>query len=371
MFIYSSAFILSIGIFILLNRGKLTRLRSALQRNVSLMPVMAACVPTFLVAALRYDVGTDYFTTYYTGFYRILAGIGFDHFEVGYWLLNKVVQLFTNNVFVVFAITSLLFVVFSYAAIGYLSDNIVFSILLFMLSRYYFIGLNTVRQFIALAIFAYAMRFAIERKLRSYIIFACLAISFHISTIVLIPVYWLINFKVKARYVILACLITLIAGNSFVSLAYILLPSSSKYGVILSAYSIAGSLFSIGTIGINLFYLYIYYSGFVERKNDLKYRCFLWLQILATLTTMLIPSIPVIERVYWSFSFCSFISLPYMLQGIKSQAKRVLITIILICGLCFYMYYDIVILQDHEVLPYDSIIHHEPIPSIDFNFHSI
>lgn len=366
MWIYFIAFGLSVGIFLLFNRGGLTT-KDRVGR-IKLFPIVAACVPPLLVAALRYNVGTDYFATYYTGFYRILAGIDFDQFEVGYWLVNKAVQLFTDNVFVMFAISSLLFVGFSYAAIGALSKNVAFSILLFMLTRYYFIGLNAVRQFIALAIFAFAMRYAIDRDLKRFLLFSCFAVSFHISTVVLIPIYWLINYDAKPKNVAIGCAALLVGGNALLGIVSILIPESSKYGIILSGYGTAGSLFTVGTIGINIFLLIIFYSGYREYRNDAYYRCFLWLQVVATMSTMLLPFVPVIERVYWTFSFFSFISLPYMLRGITSQAKRMMATIVLVAGLGFYMYYDIAILEDHEVVPYDSIVDHQPIPSIEFDF---
>lgn len=352
--------------FLLLNRGVLaTKKRDG---RVIIFPVVAACIPPLLVAALRYNVGTDYFATYYTGFYRILAGIDFDQFEVGYWLVNKAVQVFTDNVFVMFAVSSLLFVGFSYAAMGVLSKNVAFSILLFMLTRYYFIGLNAVRQFIALAIFAYAMRWAIERDLKRFLLFSGLAISFHISTAVLIPIYWLVGFDAKPKYAVIGCIALLVGGNALLSVISVLLPESSKYGIILANYDTAGSLFIVGTIGINIFLLLISYAGYEERRDEAYYRCFLWLQVIATMSTMLLPVFPVIERVYWTFSFCSFISLPYMLRGIASQAKRMLATIVLVAGLGFYMYYDIAILEDHEVVPYDTVIDHRPMPSIEFDF---
>ena len=224
------------------------------------------------------------------------------------------------------------------------------------------------RQFIALAIFAFAMRYAIERDLKRFLLLSCLAVSFHISTAVLIPIYWLINYVAKPRKVVIGCIALLVGGNALLGIISSVIPESSKYGIILSNFDAAGSLFTIGTIGINIFLLTIYYAKYREHRDEAYYRCFLWLQVLATMSTMLLPVIPVIERVYWAFSFCSFISLPYMLRGIGSQANRMLAIIALVTGLGFYMYYDIAILEDHEVVPYDTIADHQPIHSIEFDF---
>ena len=119
-------------------------------------------IPPMFLASVRYKVGTDYGKTYYTGFYRILENNNFDDFEFGYFYLNKIIQIFTENVFILFILTSILFVGITFAAIYELSVNIPLSIILLLVTRYYFIGLNVVRQFIAMAICTYAIKFIVE-----------------------------------------------------------------------------------------------------------------------------------------------------------------------------------------------------------------
>ena len=368
MLIYFLTIGLSIGIYLILNHGKVTSSISDNKR--AYLPLVAASLPPMVVSAIRYNVGTDYFTTYYSGFYRILNGSLFDQFEIGYWLVNKAVQLFTDNVFVLFALTAVLFVGFTYAAIGSLSDNVVLSIMMLMFTRYYFISMNGVRQFIALAIFAYAMRYVVDRNLKKFLLFACLAMSFHVSTFVLLPIYWLIQIDPKPKYTVIGTIALLVGGNVVLGMVSAVIPDDSKYGSILSSSGSVGTLFTIGTIGINILMTAIYYSGYKKRESIDKYRCYLWMQILATMCTMLLPVLPPIERIYWSFSFLSIVSLPYMLSGIVAQARRIAAGAILICGLGFYMYYDIAVLEDHEVVPYETIIGHDPTPYDGFDYRS-
>lgn len=379
MVIYLIAFVVSIISYLLFSKslvrdGRMSRHEHSNDCKIGLfekrpmLPFVISAMPLILVSGLRYNVGTDYFKTYYTGFYRVMQGNGFDKFEIGYVALVKLIQVFTSNVFVLFFITSVITIGFTFAAVRHMSSNVAFSILLFMISRYYFIGLNAVRQMMACAVFSYALVFALRRDLKKYLVFALLAVSFHYSTLILVPTYWLMMISWTPKKTILTLMITGILGTvAFPILAYVL-PSASKWGIILANYSLAGSLFIFGTIVLNIFILIVYYSVGEHYKHGRAYQCFLYLQIMAVAMTLLLPSIPVVERVYWSFSYASIICLPAILSNVKPVWWRAVARSLLIGVLAIYTAYDIGILYDHQVIPYDSIIGKEPEYSTDFGY---
>lgn len=332
------------------------------------LPFVLAALPLVLVSGLRYGVGTDYFNTYYTGFYRLLSGYLFDQFEIGYYLLNRAVQFFTDNVFVLFFITSLVVVGFTFAAFRRMSPNVVFSILLFLITRYYFISMNGVRQLMACAVFAYALSFAIKRELKPYLVFTIVAISFHYSAVILLPTYWLMNVSLPPRRAVLLLAVFAVGGGLGYTLLSRILPASSKWGYTLFNTGVAGILFTVGTILLNLFILGVYYLPYREHKDEFQYRCFLYLQVVAVAFTLLLPWIPAVERVYWCFSYPMMISFPVMASYIKPKALGVAASAILIAVFSAYCIYDIGVLNDHEVLPYDTIFRHEPVPSGEWTY---
>ncbi len=376
MTVYILAFALSIGLYLLFSKSPMGRgCTSNAQSGVpglpgkrAILPFVVSAMPLVLVSGLRYNVGTDYFNTYYTGFYRVLAENDFDQFEAGYTLLVKLIQVFTDNAFVLFFVTALITVGFTFAAFRRMSSNVAFSILLFMISRYYFIGMNGVRQMMACAVFAYALTFAIKRNLVPYLIFSLVAVSFHYSAVLLLPTYWLMRIDWSPKKAIMLLAITGALGTVAFPLLVRFVPAATKLGNILNTYQVAGALFIFGTIALNLFILFVYYRIYRQHSQEAWYRCFLYLQIVAVVATLLLPSVPSIERIYWSFSFPSIICLPMVLKQISPHLMRVTATGILVVVLTTYMAYDIGILQDHQVIPYDSIVGHEPVHSTEFTY---
>lgn len=378
MTVYVIAFALSIGLYLLFSKrpnskgekhSKAVRGQSTgLAPKRAIFPFVISATPLVLVSGLRYNVGTDYFNTYYTGFYRLMAGSDFDQFEIGYKLLVKGIQVFTDNVFVLFFVTALITVGFTFGAFRRMSSNVAFSILLFMITRYYFIGMNGIRQMMALAIFSYSLTFAINRDLRSYLVFALLATSFHYSTVLLLPTYWLmqIDWSPK-RTVAFMAIVGAFGSVAFPILARVL-PAASKWGNILNTHNVAGNLFIFGTITLNLFILVVYYTLYRDHGDEGWYRCFLYLQVMAVATTFLLPSIPVIERVYWSFSFPSIICLPTILRCSKPAWWRMTSTALIVSVFTFYMVYDIGVLYDHQVVPYESIVGKEAVHSTEYAY---
>ena len=322
--------------------------------------VVVAALPIIFIAGVRYNVGTDYINTYYTGFYRLLEGSEWDNFEFGYRILNKMIQLFSNNVFILFFITAVIFVGFTYAGIYSLSLDIPLSIALFFISRYFFIGLNGVRQFIAMAILLYSIRYIFERKLGIYLIFSFLSFSFHYSALIFIPVYLVSYIDISPKKYIVLCslgILILLFGKDIINGIL----SLTKYGQLLNRYSYAGVKFTLFTIVLNLFIIFVFFIKYMDLRENIMYRTYLNIQVLATLSTFALRTIPSMERIYWYFSFPLIVSFPYIIKQYNNMKLRKAITCTLFFLLGVYFIYDIIILRDHEVLPYDWFFGHSPI----------
>ena len=83
------------------------------------------------------------------------------------------------------------------------------------------------------------------------------------------------------------------------------------------------------------------------------------IEIIAFLIALILRFIPVSERVYWIFSFPIIISLPYFIaHGSKYRKVFECLMLLIFLG---YMIYDIVILKDHNVIPYDWILGKKPV----------
>ena len=118
--------------------------------------IVIAILPMSLISGLRYGLGTDYFYTYFPGFYATLVG-NYPYSEHLFNYLIKSITLFTNNPQWLFIITSFIFNIFIILSIKNISKKWVISSIIYIFGNIFFISLNNVRQSCALAISIYAI----------------------------------------------------------------------------------------------------------------------------------------------------------------------------------------------------------------------
>lgn len=145
----------------------------------------------FLVSIFRYNIGADY-ATYVEMFEYINLSLTFDdifiHTEPLYFILNKLVYLFSSNSILLFISVSIIIYSTLYKAIKSVSTDYVFSLFLYIVTTYYFISLNQIRQSISLVLFLYSLSALINDKKIKYLVINTVAILFHYSAIfTLIP----------------------------------------------------------------------------------------------------------------------------------------------------------------------------------------
>ena len=178
------------------------------------LPVMVFTVLVIIsfqiVAGFRYDVGTDYvnYMLIYTEiFNKGIGGATGEKIEIGFAILCKILAFFTYKPFVMFFITSLFINVLIILELRRHSSCFWMACLMFILTSEFLTTLNIVRQAIAMAILFSANRFLIDRKFISYCVCAVLASLFHLSALILIPVYFVVDKPAwsKLTWIMVAC----------------------------------------------------------------------------------------------------------------------------------------------------------------------
>lgn len=312
--------------------------------------VLLSFLPLFLVSALRYDVGTDYFYRYVPGFQWMMCG-GQETYEKGFLLINKIVLLFTRDYAWLFILTSFLFCFFVYKAIYQQSEDIVYSILLLVVTTAYFISMNTVRQCVAVAIFLYATKYIKQEKFLKYLIWIIIAGTIHMSAYIYIPVYFLCKNKVKTQIMIL---IFIIVSKSVLTKIFIEIISLTKYyGYFNSAFNTGE--FDFWTFAINFSILIFCYVFYKQGKNDMEYKIFTNIQFISVSLLLFSATIPLISRIIICFTFSQIIFLPKIFNYIKNRFIRNSAKFIVLTLYIIYMINTIVIRGYHEVLPYQTI----------------
>lgn len=151
----------------------------------------------FIVAAIRFDVGWDY-VSYFDlieknhKFYSAQIE-RLEPFNQGIIFLSQFVG-FTQLYF----ITTSFIIYFSfYNTFKKYSADFAISILLFLaLPIFFFNSLSIIRQFVAIAIVLYGIPYIISKKIFRFYFILVIAILFHKSAIIAVPLYFLYDRKV-------------------------------------------------------------------------------------------------------------------------------------------------------------------------------
>lgn len=156
----------------------------------------------FVVSAFRNHVGTDYGV--YLSIYKNIENRIYDPegVEIGYFYLNQLTNWIFGGEYTIFLVTSLIIIGLIYITIKRFSVNPILSAILFM-CLFYITGFNIIRQYIALAIIFYSLRYCQSKT--KWIIPVLIASLFHITAIFIIPFYLLakLNFNKKQYLFIL------------------------------------------------------------------------------------------------------------------------------------------------------------------------
>lgn len=164
----------------------------------------------FLPMALRYNVGTDYIA-YVNYFYS--PSLLVENSELGYYLINIVVQKLELDVQWVFVISSFVILV---PVVFFIKKKDYFYILLIYNLLFYLESFNLVRQSISLSFVLLALyKFWYNKNVIQYLVLVLISVLFHTSSVIFIPLVFLSFLRVdKKAYLLAAIFLSLFSLNT-------------------------------------------------------------------------------------------------------------------------------------------------------------
>lgn len=326
--------------------------------------LVAMMVPS-IVAAIRYDVGTDYYN--HLGWYsEISSGINYsrDILDIGFVYVARFFSfvnigfpgvLFTLSFITTFCVLKVLLM---YKDI--VSVTFGYFVYLFV---YYQLSLNLMRQVTAGALFILSLAYIIDnKKILAYTIFF-LAFSFHSSVIIGLPMLLWKNIFVEEKY-------THIKKAVYIILMLIIfsLPILAPYIVsIMLAIGRYVYYFAVGMgyqpIGIGFFryLLLLLLPGFMFRKNLKNYKSILLFYSTSIVGYILWLSSYVSTNVIYRVAYNNLIALIicsaffYKQASYKKLDKQLLIKVFLVLPILIFWIYDYFYLGAGETVPYITI----------------
>lgn len=315
-------------------------------------------IPLTVIGAVRAYVGIDYTTYSYYQIPEILRGVPNVKFEflakqivfLGYKLSGE------THYFWIFSIIHIVLMFFTYIYIIKQSPNISLSILLLVLSTFFAFGLSGMRQAIGTSIVFCGFFYLSKKRIIPYIFFVVIASLFHSSAIIyffLIPlayiyIPWGIQFLILVFSVFFAQF-----GTKFISSIMLKYNFFSEYvgGIFYTgAYSKYFLYFVIAIFCINFFFL-----NLKKTQEFVIDKLYINLNLLMTITGIMMPAIPTPERDVYMFLPIQLILVPKIVHNIRDRREKVVAIVIYLS--IFVLFYIFVILKDNRyaTLPYRTI----------------
>lgn len=312
----------------------------------------AIIVPLFLLIALSSlrsnRVGTDsgaYTAAYVQKYYPYEYGFNKD-IEYGYQLLDAFVLNFSYNYFWLFLLTSILVVPLYMVTIKKLSINYYYSVFIYITFGIYTFFFNGLRQGIAMSICFFCLPYLVEKRWILYFIFVVIASMFHISALVMLPMYYLVNTKFKLEYKVFGCfIISMLASQILIGY---LAEGNIRYEHYTEKAEKTGGYITLlfyTLIGVLLFVLGKKYRNFDIRFNKFEQILLCGLALVVPVSLLgTDPSGP--QRVLYYFAGVVIFLIPYILREIKSAYFNMLFIFLSI------VYFLLITMRFSNLYPY-------------------
>lgn len=274
-------------------------------------------------SGLRFNVGTDYGLYYYIYNTYISKTFSLNDYystnqEFGYYLLSWITKNVSNSPYGIFWASSIITYIPIYSTIKRESQNFTFSILLFFLLGIYTGPFNIIRQWIAIAINFYSLKYIDENR-KKFILLNIVGTLFH-STCIFIMIIQLLAKNIKPTFSFFA--FTVILGIMFIIFfekTYFMSILFSKLNPRYGNYFVP----RYAGIGLKLLTLLrallILYFLLFTKKTEYQYEKNL---LIISLFFMLIGFVNVyVARVELYFSICLVILLPNVLYQMKLKER--------------------------------------------------
>lgn len=267
-------------------------------------------------SAIRDGIGIDYYE-YFRHIEIIQEGLP-DYMEEGFQRVVLFLSRFDESprfIVIVFGVITIWLYV---RAIWEESVNVRDSIFIFLCWGYYFLTFNTIRNYFALALVLYAIKFIKEDKKSLFYIFVLIASTFHKTALVCIPIYFLATLKLRKEHFVLLSALTLAAlvGKKYLRrIVFIFYPHFEN-----NVYDTGRiSYFNIiKALAIILLCLYCYRQ--IER--DKMNRFFFNLNVFSFLFYVGMYWTPEISRIGFYMNATSIFLVPNAVESIHSVTQR-------------------------------------------------
>lgn len=177
-------------------------------KSICYKNIIAYTFLLFLVGfvSLRFDVGPDYY--YYVLQFKYAVS-KFYHPSPDYIFFNLLSDIFAFHTRGYIGIFSIYFLITFFLILTTLQKKnlLLYGIFIFFTFGFFFGSLDRIRQYLAMSIFIFAYDDILKNNFKSYLLKILFAFFFHLSAIILLPLYFLSKIKINKTIFLLWYLI--------------------------------------------------------------------------------------------------------------------------------------------------------------------
>ncbi len=314
----------------------------------------------FLMLALRdVSMGVD-LQGLYIPYFNIIKNLTFAETikfsqryqtEIIFYILNKIISLFSTNIRFYLVIMSIPYVYFVSRFIYKYSKNPLLGFLIFLSLNYYCFSFSALRHTLAASFLVLSFDYLKKKNLIPFIITVLLASLFHSTALIFLIAYPISYLKINWKQVCIILFILLCSTlfkNFIFSFIFLIFDSGHFYN-----YFKLGKSMSLVFFAINfLLYLFMLYL-FNKHKNNQENQLFLNLQFLCVCFAALTPVLGEMIRISFYFGIFLCASLPNAIESSKYKENKKIYYLVL--STCFILYFLFFTVYNSSLVPYVSI----------------
>lgn len=313
-------------------------------------------LPMYLINATMTYVGTDY-KEYYR-YYTQLSPESTWHMDVAFETICKILKSFNLDFQMVYFVICLIGYVLLLLCIRKYSEKYWQSYFWYFMFTYFFLlGMNLIRQFVAMMIVWYGISYIEEKKFMKYLICVLIATSFHFTAIIMLPFYFIFNKKLKLSLIALATVIAVPINFVFTEVLTWLFktfkPSYLNSNYIAKSFEI--DVPYVGTCLITILLIVLFFNKiYQEGQNGKgKYNIIFVNSVFVGVFIVLFCSwLPIYKRFAVYFLLPGMFLIPNILQNEQRKMIRIALNVLQLLLCLFYL---VRYIPHWDVLPYRSM----------------
>ncbi|TCN22188.1 EpsG family protein [Mesobacillus foraminis] len=295
-----------------------------------------------LVSGLRTNIGDTFFYMHAFEMHDFTWDFILSQKDIGFGVLQMILRLQSNDaqilIFTTAAITNILiiFVLYKYSRLFEIS------IYFYITGGLFLVSMNGLRQFLAASIVFAATNFLIERSTLKYFLIVIFASTFHISALVLIPIYFFVKYRAwsKATLVLLAFALLIVLGFEWFSSFLFSTIKDTQYGEYQSFAEGGANFLRVGVCSVPII---VAYMGREKLRRIFPESDYIVNLSLIGLAIMLIATQNwIFARLAIYFQLYQIILVGWIVKLFSERQQRFVYYGIIVCYFLYY-YYECVI----------------------------